>query len=80
MGQGRIVIAATLLALATGCSQADAGKRQQVQDPVMTEAIEGQLLVDPDLSQQNMRNMAVAPGGPVDPARPLPDASEAARR
>jgi hypothetical protein len=42
-------------------------------DPVMSAAIEGQLLVDPDLSQQNMRNMAVVPAGPVDPALPLPD-------
>jgi hypothetical protein len=42
-------------------------------DPVMTAAIEGQLLVDPDLSQQNMRNMAVVPAGPADPALPLPD-------
>ena len=46
----------------------------------MTEAIEGQLLVDPDLSQQNMRNIAMVPGGAVDPAQPLPDASENARR
>ena len=80
MGRGRIVIATALLALAAGCSQADTGARKQAQDPVMTEALEGQLLVDPDLSQQNMRNMAVAPGGPVDPARPLPDASESGRR
>lgn len=42
-------------------------------DPVMTAAIEGQLLVDPDLSQSNMRNLAVVPAGPADPALPLPD-------
>ena len=42
-------------------------------DPVMTAAIEGQLMVDPDLSQSNNRNMAVVPAGPADPALPLPD-------
>lgn len=42
-------------------------------DPVMAEALEGQLMVDPDLNQQNMRNMAIVPGGPIDPALPLPD-------
>lgn len=42
-------------------------------DPVMAEALEGQLMVDPDLSQQNMRNHAIVPGGPIDPALPLPD-------
>lgn len=42
-------------------------------DPVMAEALQGQLMVDPDLSQQNMRNLAIVPGGPVDPALPLPD-------
>ena len=45
-------------------------------DPAMTEAIEGQLMVDPDLSQQNMRNLAAVPAGPVDPALPLPDAAQ----
>ena len=42
-------------------------------DPVMTAAIEGQLMVDPDLSQTNNRNLAVVPAGPADPALPLPD-------
>lgn len=80
MGRVRIVIAAVMLALAAGCSDADTVAPKQAEDPVMTEAIEGQLLVDPDLSQQNMRNMVAVPGWPIDPARPLPDASEAARR
>lgn len=44
-------------------------------DPVMAEALQGQLMVDPDLSQQNMRNLAITPGGPIDPALPLPDPS-----
>lgn len=42
-------------------------------DPVMTAAIEGQLMVDPDLSQANNRNLAMVPAGPADPALPLPD-------
>lgn len=42
-------------------------------DPVMTAAIEGQLMVDPDLSQANNRNLAAVPAGPGDPALPLPD-------
>lgn len=42
-------------------------------DPVMTAAIEGQLMVDPDLSQANNRNLAAVPAGPADPALPLPD-------
>ncbi|HQS70448.1 MAG: hypothetical protein B7Y36_07165 [Novosphingobium sp. 28-62-57] len=46
-------------------------------DPVMAEALQGQLMVDPDLTQQNMRNLAIKPGGPVDPALPLPDANPA---
>ncbi|WP_295529934.1 hypothetical protein [Novosphingobium sp. Chol11] len=45
-------------------------------DPAMTEAIEGQLMVDPDLTQQNMGNLGAVPAGPVDPALPLPDASQ----
>lgn len=42
-------------------------------DPVMAEALDGPLMVDPDLVQQNLRNMAIVPGGPIDPALPLPD-------
>jgi hypothetical protein len=33
-------------------------------------------MVDPDLSQQNMSNLAAVPAGPVDPALPLPDAAQ----
>ena len=42
-------------------------------DPMMTEALEGQLMVDPDLTQQNMHNLAAIPAGPPDGALPLPD-------
>ena len=46
-------------------------------DPMMTEALEGQLMVDPDLTQQNMGNLAAIPAGPADMALPLPDATQA---
>ncbi|WP_226018307.1 hypothetical protein [Novosphingobium sp. FKTRR1] len=63
----------TALALSLGLAGCTGTERrtQAIQDdPMMTEAIEGQLLVDPDLSQQNMRNYAVVPPGPVDKALP----------
>lgn len=70
-------VAGLLLALA-GCAADDMRERGEeadgVHDPVMTAAIEGQLMVDPDLSQSNMRNLAVVPAGAADPALPLPDA------
>lgn len=60
------------LALAA-CGSASVEQDKTPLDPMMTEALEGQLMVDPDLSQQNMRNLAIVPGGPIDPALPLPD-------
>jgi hypothetical protein len=66
-----------LAALAlSGCADDDVPKAQTDHDPAMSAALEGQLLVDPDLSQHNMRNAAVVPGGPVDPATPPPDPKE----
>ncbi len=60
-----------------GCAAEDTrergGEADGAHDPVMTAAIEGQLMVDPDLSQSNMRNLAVVPAGAADPALPLPD-------
>lgn len=55
------------------CNSEPAMEQSAALDPVMTEALHGQLMVDPDLSQQNMANQAIIPGGPVDPALPLPD-------
>ena len=69
-------LAALLTALAgcgTEAQREHGGEADGVHDPVMTAALEGQLMVDPDLSQANMRNFAVVPAGPVDPALPLPD-------
>ncbi len=73
----RPLLMAVLLAGLAGCAAEDRRTRGAeegpVHDPVMTAAIEGQLLVDPDLSQANNRNMAAVPAGPADPALPLPD-------
>lgn len=68
----RSVALVMTLALAA-CGTAPVDQDKTPLDPVMTEALEGQLMVDPDLSQHNMRNLAIIPGGPIDPALPLPD-------
>lgn len=68
----RIVAPLAALAL-TACAGDDTRQAQTDHDPAMSAALEGPLLTDPDLSQQNMRNAAVVPGGPVDPATPPPD-------
>lgn len=62
----------TILTL-TACGSAPLEHDGAPLDPVMAEALEGQLMVDTDLNQQNMRNLAIVPGGPIDPALPLPD-------
>ncbi|MBF5089698.1 MULTISPECIES: hypothetical protein [unclassified Novosphingobium] len=62
-----IALLAVPFALAA-CAQDDGPRRADADDPVMAQALEGQLMVDPDLSQRNLRNQAVVPGGPVDTA------------
>jgi hypothetical protein len=73
----RHTLLAFLVAALAACSaeapHARGGDEGPVHDPVMTAAIEGQLMVDPDLSQSNNRNFAVVPAGPADPSLPLPD-------
>lgn len=73
----RSLLMAALLAGLAACSaetpHTRGGEEGPAHDPVMTAAIEGQLLVDPDLSQANNRNLAAVPAGPADPALPLPD-------
>ncbi|MGV3513043.1 MAG: hypothetical protein ACO1OX_13675 [Novosphingobium sp.] len=66
-------LALVLSLLLAACGAAPVEQDKTPLDPVMTEALEGQLMVDPDLSQQNLRNLAIVPGGPIDPALPLPD-------
>lgn len=71
-----LLMAALIVGLAACAADAPRTRGAEegpVHDPVMTAAIEGQLLVDPDLSQANNRNMAAIPAGPADPALPLPD-------
>jgi len=48
-----------------GCGSSAPPAPAMVQDPVMNAALESPLLVDPDLSQQNARNLAIVPPGPV---------------
>lgn len=73
----RHALSAMLLAALAACSaeapRTRGAEEGPVHDPVMTAALEGQLLVDPDLSQANSRNLAIVPAGPADPALPLPD-------
>jgi hypothetical protein len=73
----RLVLLALCAAALAACS-AEAPRTRGAEegpahDPVMSAALEGQLMVDPDLSQANNRNLAVVPAGPADPALPLPD-------
>jgi len=77
MSRFHLLAIVTPVLLLAACGEEQDKARTDARDPLMTEAIEGQIMVDPDLSQQNARNMAVMPGGPVDPARPLPDGPKA---
>ncbi len=63
-------------ALLAACGPAPLEQDGAPLDPVMAEALQGQLMVDPDLTQQDMRNRAIVPGGAIDPALPLPDPPE----
>ena len=70
------LVAALLVGLAACAGEAErtrGGEEGPAHDPVMSGAIEGQLMVDPDLSQANNRNLAAVPAGPADPALPLPN-------
>ena len=48
-----------------GCGSTAPPTPAVAEDPVMSIALESPLLVDPDLSQQNARNLAIVPPGPV---------------
>jgi hypothetical protein len=60
-----------------GCGSTAAPERQPAADPVMAAALQAPLLVDPDLSQHDARNLAIVPPGPV--LAPQPVASTAGR-
>lgn len=69
----RYLLPTITTALLSACGPAPLEQDGAPLDPVMAEALQGQLMVDPDLTQQDMRNRAIVPGGPIDPALPLPD-------
>lgn len=68
-----LILLAALAACSAEAPRTRGGEEGPAHDPVMQAAIEGQLMVDPDLSQANNRNLAIVPAGPADPALPLPD-------
>lgn len=68
-----LLLIAALAACSAEAPRTRGGEEGPAHDPVMSAAIEGQLMVDPDLSQANNRNLAIVPAGPADPALPLPD-------
>lgn len=72
----RFLLPALATTLLASCGPAPLEQDGAPLDPVMAEALQGQLMVDPDLTQQDMRNRAIVPGGPIDPALPLPDPAQ----
>lgn len=68
-----LILLAALAACSAEAPRTRGGEEGPAHDPVMQAAIEGQLMVDPDLSQANNRNLAIVPAGPADPSLPLPD-------
>lgn len=68
-----LLLLAALAACSAEAPRTRGGEEGRAHDPVMQAAIEGQLMVDPDLSQANNRNLAIVPAAPADPSLPLPD-------
>jgi len=68
-----LILAAALAACSAEAPRTRGGEEGPAHDPVMQAAIEGQLMVDPDLSQANNRNLAIVPAAPADASMPLPD-------
>ena len=60
-----------LLLLLGGCGAETPSARDPAADPVMSAALQAPLLVDPDLSQYNARNLAIVPPGPMTAPQPL---------
>ena len=58
--------------LLAGCGSGNRAEAPPPPDPVMAAALQQPLLVDPDLSQTNARNLAIVPPGPTIPPQPLP--------
>lgn len=68
-----LLLIAALAACSAETPRTRGGEEGPAHDPVMSAALEGQLMVDPDLSQANNRNLAIVPAAPADPSLPLPD-------
>lgn len=68
-----LILLAALAACSAEAPRTRGGEEGPAHDPVMQAAIEGQLMVDPDLSQANNRNLAIVPAAPADSSLPLPD-------
>jgi len=60
-----------VLLLPAGCGSGHHAEAPPPPDPVMAAALQQPLLVDPDLSQVNARNLAIVPPGPAIPPQPL---------
>jgi hypothetical protein len=61
-----------LLLLILGACGAEAPSAKSPEgDTVMRAALQAPLLVDPDLSQQNARNLVIVPPGPMTAPQPL---------
>eukprot|EP01037_Dinobryon_pediforme_P013231 gene13231-13339_t len=54
-----------IAAASGGCGSTAEPERPPAPDPAMAAALQAPLLVDPDLSQHNARNLAIVPPGPV---------------
>ena len=67
------MIASALALMLGGCGADAPPTHPAARDPVMTAALQAPLLVDPDLSQQNARNLAIVPPGPVTAPHPVAD-------
>jgi hypothetical protein len=67
----RRAVTSLLMLTLGGCGAEAPPAQPAVRDPVMTAALQAPLLVDPDLSQQNGRNLAIVPPGPVTAPHPV---------
>ncbi len=55
-----------------GCGAEPPAAKDPAADPVMSAALQAPLLVDPDLSQHNARNLVIAPPAPLTAPQPVP--------
>jgi hypothetical protein len=60
-----------MVLLLGGCNAPAPAVQDAPRDSVMRAALQAPLLVDPDLSHQNARNLAIVPPGPMTPPHPI---------